>query len=116
MRNLSVSRLVVITAALLAFSPLRALAQQTAPDLHEICKKHAKKELGIDKKKDIKIHGKRVNSEGFTVLDFTVSDGSKGSCMFYKNGKFGEVKLTSAAPAAKPAPVPAPAPKTTRQK
>jgi hypothetical protein len=92
-----------IAAFFVAFSPLAAQAQDAAPDFSQVCKKAVKHELKLDKKKEVKIQGKRTNGDGFTVLDFSVSDGQKGSCFLYKSGKLSEVKMQPGAAAPAPA-------------
>jgi hypothetical protein len=98
MRVPSLKRVAGFALCLVLASPLVALAGDDKPDLALSCKKKVKNQLNLDEKKDIKILGKRTNSDGFIVLDFAVFDGRKGSCFLYKNGKVAEVKVQQTAP------------------
>ena len=103
MRVSSPKRVAGFALCILLASPLAASAGDDKPDYNASCKKKVKRELNLDEKKDIRILGKRTNSDGFIVLDFAVFDGRKGSCFQYKNGKVAEVKMQPAPGPASPA-------------
>jgi hypothetical protein len=89
--------LAALAAALLATAPFAARAEGGGgPEFKEKCQKAAAKELGL-KKKDIKVIGKHKNSEGYMMVDFTVSDGRKGACRHEGNGKVYDVKVEGTA-------------------
>ncbi len=76
---------------------LASAAKAGSTEVGGVCKTAVKYKLSLDAKKDVTILGKRQNSEGFTVVDFKVSDGRKGSCVHYKSGKLSDVKMEPAA-------------------